>query len=95
MARTFWRPEAEAALAQVEGRSSWDTRPLDSSCDFTPNFASVHLTHQHSLGAYAVCKVTRRQAGLGLGRMHFFMRQPGRIGQRLCNIFLFQIGIIA
>jgi hypothetical protein len=27
--------------------------------------------------------------------MHFFMRQPGRIGQRLCDIFLFQIGILA
>jgi hypothetical protein len=24
MARTCWRPEAEAALAQVEGRSSWE-----------------------------------------------------------------------
>jgi hypothetical protein len=41
MARTCWLPEAEAALTQVEGRSSWDTRPLDSSCDFTPKTAPV------------------------------------------------------
>ena len=38
MDMTFWLPETEAALAQVEGRSSWDALS-GLMRDFTPRFA--------------------------------------------------------